>query len=400
MNILMLLIGHDFPPDIRVEKEARALMAAGHHILLICENRRGRTGREDWNGVEIVRLPRLPTALRALNTATLFLSLRSPLWEWKIKQIVRANKPDVLHVHDLPFVGPGLRIARALDLPLVADLHENFAALLKIRQTTHGHNPFDRFIFNSSRFARYERRVLPRCDRVIVVVEEAAQRVKDLGVADPKISIIGNTEDVDASLSIETEAVQLPPSDMILLYVGGFGSHRGLETVIQAMPSIIERIPSALFVIVGDGSGRTSLEQLAQRLDVSQAVRFEGRQPFSRVHSYIEASDVCLVPHVANAHTNATMPHKLFQYMYMAKPVIVSTAIPLARVIRETGAGLIFESGDPHSFASCAFAMQDPAWRRILGEKGRNAVVECYNWRFDAQRLVGLYQSLGIGQNE
>lgn len=393
MKIMMLLIGQDFPPDIRVEKEARALLAAGHHITLVCENRKGRPSRGNWNGVEIIRLPHLPLWLRRINTATLFIILHSPLWKRIVKRIVRAEKPDVLHVHDLPFVGPGLRIARKFDIPLVADLHENFPAWLQIRRTSMNRRPIELLAFNPRRFTRYEQRVVPHCDYVIVVVEEAAERIKSLGINADKVVIVGNTEDIDAVNNVADQGVDLPSSDMLLLYVGSFGTHRGLDIGIKAMPKILEQIPSALLVIVGDGPDRSSLERLVRQLGIAHAVRFEGRQPFARVHSYIQASDVCLVPHVANPHTNATMPHKLFQYMYMKRPVIVSTAIPLARVVRETGAGLIFESGDPASFAHCVLRLQDRVLRNELGENGYDAVIKRYNWRYDARRLVELYET-------
>ena len=339
----MLLVGHDFPLVIRVEKETRALLAAGHQVIVVCENRKGGPSREELDGVQILRLPRLSSWVRRANRAQLFVMLRSHLWERAITKLVQMEQPEVLHVHDLAFVGPGLRIARESDLPLVADLHENYPALLQIRYSGKKRNPVDRFIFNPKRFARYETRVLPRCDNVIVVVEEAAERVKKLGVRAEKIVVVGNTEDIDTIGLVNEHDLELPSSDMLLLYVGGFGRHRGLDVVIEAMPKILEQIPSALFVVVGDGADRSSLEQLAQRLESAHAVRFEGRQPFSKVHAYIAPSDVCLVPHVANPHTNATMPHKLFQYMHLKKPVIVSSA---------------------------------------------------YNWRIDARRLVGLYAAL------
>jgi glycosyltransferase involved in cell wall biosynthesis len=394
MKIMMLLIGHDFPPDIRVEKETRALLAAGHRVVLVCENRKGRSVRENWKGVEIIRLPQLPLWSRRLNTAILFVTLHAPLWERAIKKIVQVEKPDALHVHDLPFIGPGLRIARKSNMPLIADLHENYPAWVQIRRTSVNHNPIEWLAFNPRRFARYEQRVAPRCDYVVVVVEEAAERVKDLGVDAEKIVVVGNTEDVGAVRDVTDQGIDLPSSDMMLLYVGGFGPHRGLDISIKAMPKILEQIPSAMLVIVGNGPDRASLEWLARQLDVTEAVRFEGKQPFAKVHAYIQASDVCLVPHIANPHTNTTMPHKIFQYMYMRKPVVVSNAIPLARVVRESDAGLIFESGNPTSFAHCVLKLEDGVLRNRLGENGHDAVISRHNWRYDAQRLVELYQTI------
>ncbi len=395
MKIMMLLIGHDFPPDIRVEKEARALLSAGHQVVLVCENRKNRPPRENWNGVEIIRLPRLSSWRRRFNRARLFITLHSPLWERAISNIVKVEKPDVLHVHDLPFVGPGLSIAKQFpNLPLVADLHENYPALLQIRRQAIN-NPLDTLVFNPRRFASYERRILPQCDRIIVVVEEAAERVERLGIPGEKIVIVGNTEDIDAVGVVEgDDEIELPPSELVLLYVGNIGPHRGLDVAVRAMPDILEQVPAAMLVIVGDGTFRQRVERLAHTMGVSQAVRFEGHQPFSKVHRYIQASDICLVPHLANAHTNTTMPHKLFQYMYMKKPVIVSTAAPLARVVRETHSGLIFESGDPVSLAHCLLQLRDPAVRDRMGDNGYRAVMERYNWRHDAEHLIELYQDI------
>jgi glycosyltransferase involved in cell wall biosynthesis len=394
MKVLMLLIGHDFPPDIRVEKESRTLLAAGHQVTVVCENRKNRPSRSRWNDIEIIRLPSLPLWLRRLNTATLFITLHSPLWEREIGRVVQQETPDVLHIHNLPFVGPGLRLAREFDIPLVADLHENYPALLNIRLARKD-TLMDRFIFNPQRFARYEKRVLPLCDRIIVVVEEAAERVRRLGVPRENIFVVGNTEDIDATASWTSgEPIDLPSSEMTLLYIGGFGPHRGLETVIKAMPVIIAQIPSARFVIVGDGPDRQSLESLVDELNLNESVHFAGWQPLKRVYSYIQASDVGLVPHVANPHTNATMPHKLFQYMYMKKPVIVSSAKPLKRVVLDTNAGLVFKSNSPESFASCVLGLQDQEQRDQMGQNGNHAVKSHYNWRREAQELIRLYQSL------
>jgi glycosyltransferase involved in cell wall biosynthesis len=394
MKILMLLIGFDFPPDIRVEKEMRALLTAGHQVVIVCENRKQRVAREQWHGVELIRLPPQPGWWRQLNTAALLITQRNPLWESQVSQIVAAEKPDALHVHDLPFVGPALRIARRHHLPLVADLHENYPAHFRTRRPTI-RNPLEWFAFDPERFAHYERRVLPECDRVIVVVDEAAERVEKLGVRADRIYVVGNTEDVESSPA-DAPPLPLPDAELTLMYVGGLQANRGLDTVIEAMPKIRARLPTARCVIVGDGVHRAALEALTRRLGMEGAIRFEGQQPFQKVRGYISAGDICLVPHAESEEINTTIPHKLFQYMYLRKPVIVSSARPLKRIVEQSGAGLVFASGDPDAFAEAVFGMTDPALRRRMGENGHRAVVEQYNWQNDSQALIRLYEGLAI----
>jgi len=397
MKILMLLEGTDFPPDIRVEKEARALIAAGHQIILLCENLTDRPLQERWQGIEIVRLAPIAPLHYRINRMLMFLTLHDRRWEHKLDEIIAAYQPDALHIHDLLYVGPGLRVARRFGLPVIADLHENYPALVDIRDQTavSRYQAISRFIYNSDRLRRYERKVLPQCDKVIVVVEEAAERIAAVtDIPTSKIVVVGNNEDIDETKAMPLQEVVLPASALRLLYVGGFGIHRGLEVVIEAMPAICQRIPSAQFVIVGTGKDLQKLQRMAAELGVAEAVRFEGHQPFTRVHGYIAASDICLVPHVANAHTDSTIPHKLFQYMYMKKPVVVSSAKPLARIVREHNAGAIFQSGDPAALTEAIFTLADPEERRLAGLRGHQAVVTAYNWQQDTQKLTGLYNNL------
>jgi glycosyltransferase involved in cell wall biosynthesis len=392
MKILMILISFDFPPDIRVEKEARALLAAGHHVTVVCENRKASAPRERWHEINIIRLPPQPVWWRQLNTASLFITLRNPLWERHIARIVAQEQPDAIHVHDLPFVGPGLRIAQKFGLPLVADLHENYPAYLKARRPT-TQNYLEWLSFDPERFARYERQVLPQCNRIIVVVDEAAARVAQLGVAPERIFVVGNVEDIE-HIPANGASIELPDRTMRIVYVGGVQELRGLQTAVAAMPEILSRIPDALLVIVGDGLYRPVLAEQVHSLGVEAHVRLEGHQPFERVHRYIEAGDVCIVPHLADELVNTTVPHKLFQYMYMGKPVVVSSAKPLKRIVEGSNAGLVFASGSPEAFANAVIQLADPLLRQQLGANGRRAVIERYNWQVEGKALVDLYKQL------
>lgn len=57
----------------------------------------------------------------------------------------------------------------------------------------------------------------------------------------------------------------------------------------------------------------------------------------------IKESDVGLVSHHAIESWNTTVPNKLFEYMLMGKPVIVSNAKPAERIVREERCGMVFK---------------------------------------------------------
>src|SRR5438067_1698975 len=105
-------------------------------------------------------------------------------------------------------------------------------------------------------------------------------------------------------------------------------------------------------------------------------------------HTHILESDVGVVPHLVTDHTNTTIPNKLFDYMAYARPVLVSDAAPMRRIGCQEHCGLYHRSGDVPDIVRKLRTLTDPEVRKRFGARGRQAVVERYNWDRDAERLV------------
>ncbi|HII03049.1 TPA: glycosyltransferase family 4 protein [Methanosarcinaceae archaeon] len=137
------------------------------------------------------------------------------------------------------------------------------------------------------------------------------------------------------------------------------------------------------------------MKDLCKQLNIENDVIFTGWVDFSLVPSYIKASDVCLVPHHSNGHTNTTIPYKLFQYMSMEKPIIVTDCPPLKRIVEETGSGLVIPSGDYNKMAEAVVSLyENPESSKMMGENGKKAVEEKYNWKSEAEKLCALYKKI------
>lgn len=400
MNICMLLARRDFPPDIRVEKEARALVAAGHQVVIVCDQLRNRPLDGRWEGCQIRRVPSSQSRVsNRLNYFLRLLTFRDWRWYGQARQLLCSQGIDVLHVHDLPMVGTGLALGRRFGVHVIADLHENYPAAL----TYYGSGKISwrgrllEFLYTRSRWEAYEHRCALAADRVLVVVDEAKARLIDVGVPEDKIVVIENTVDTERflGLSVGEEIISRYAADFVIAYIGGFGgAHRGLDTAVEAMPAILREIPNARLLLVGEGAIRPKLEEMIAQRSLSERVTFVDWQPFEKVPSFIRASAVCLVPHQSNAHTEATSPHKLFQYMLMGKPVVVSNCRPLRRVVEETGAGVVFQAGDSRSLAQAIVGLRDEGLRERLGKMGRRAVLNKYNWRETSKKLLSVYDEL------
>ncbi len=395
VNIGMIL-ENDFPPDIRVEKEAGSLAAAGHSVSLLCPGNGTRPREELVGNLAVRRFNRRDHSFhrKAFSHAAFYWHFFHPLFYEQMERFVHNSRIDVLHIHDLPLVGTGLRLSEKRHIPLVADLHENYPAAV-----VHYRAPFYvRPLSRPRRWRAYERECLPRAAAVIVVVEEARERLLAGGLSGEKVRVVSNTVDTGryqgSPASVDGFTQVRRDDALIVCYVGGFGKLRGLECLIRALKHL--RQERVRLMLVGQrGDDHRPLQTLARRLGVIDRIEIFPWRPFDQICQLIGAADICVVPHLKNEHTDTTVPHKLFQYMYLEKPVVVSDCRPLQRIVGETGSGLVFRSGDDRDLADAIRRLiRDEESRREFGRRGKMAVLESYNWDREARELLRLYRSL------
>ena len=140
------------------------------------------------------------------------------------------------------------------------------------------------------------------------------------------------------------------------------------------------------------------LRRLAKGLKLENIVVFTGQVPHRVVYREIAAADICVIPHLVSEHVNTTIPNKLFDYMGLGKPCVVSDAEPLKAIVLDAKCGLVFQSGDEGDLARVlARLIDNPTERLVFGRNGAHAVQTRYNWEADkAQllRVVGSYRSI------
>jgi glycosyltransferase involved in cell wall biosynthesis len=137
------------------------------------------------------------------------------------------------------------------------------------------------------------------------------------------------------------------------------------------------------------------LREHAKALGILDRVELTQWLPRPEAERLMSEADVGLVPHAKSEHTDSTVPHKLFQYMWRRLPVIVSNCRPLQRIVQETGCGLIYKSGDPQSLADCLGEMYAREDRMTtMGAAGHSAVRDKYNWDVAGQALLSVYDQL------
>ena len=279
-------------------------------------------------------------------------------------------------------------------LILVGDLHENYVEGLKHYKFA---NTFPgKFLISIKKWEKSEIEWCNKYDYLITVIEEAVERYASLGITKEKMSVVANYVNLDTFKidDFDNSIINKFKQNKTLTYVGGFDQHRGLESLISSVPKLVQNIKGFKLILVGSGRNYDDIVTLAKDLQIENYVSFEGWQPHNLLPSYIQASDICIIPHLKTEHTDNTIPHKLFQYMLLKKPVLASNCKPIERIINEAKCGLIYTSNNDDDLAQKAIELFNNSEINKMGENGYKAVITKYNWHETSKNLIDLYSRI------
>lgn len=400
-TIGMLLDGF-YPSDIRVQKEATALIEAGFKVALLCKRRKGEAAYEAYEDINLMRIDSGTThTSKGIIDIIVGINFIHPFFRHKLNSFINKFSVDVLHAHDLPLVKTAVLAAKKQDIKVVADFHENYPEALKV-WFQWKKNPVIRLknkvFFGYNRWSAYEKWAVGNVDKVIAVVEEMKSRlVEEHGIASDKIKVVTNTESKDFVENELDEAIYMEDKNkFIVAYTGGVGPHRGVDTAIEAL-NYLKEFDDIVLYVTGTSSkaAQSTMAAAIKKYNLSNRVKALGYRPFAEFYSFMKMARVNLIPHHRNGHTDNTVPHKLFQCMMVERPLLVSSSTPLKRIVNETNSGLVFEAGNPQDLADKILELyHDSNKCEQLGENGKVATLKGdYNWENTGRGLVEFYKS-------
>ena len=121
---ICMILDQGYPPDLRVENEARSLVEAGFEVTVLSIGPDSRPAEEMIEGVRVVR-PRIPAQVRKQNARAVWIDTiyRMVCYLRQLKRIHRRFPINALHAHDLYLFGAALRSGKRLKVPVVGDMH-------------------------------------------------------------------------------------------------------------------------------------------------------------------------------------------------------------------------------------------------------------------------------------
>jgi glycosyltransferase involved in cell wall biosynthesis len=232
-------------------------------------------------------------------------------------------------------------------------------------------------------------RALTRWTSSYFGVAEAQRRylVDDLGYPDDRIRIIYNGVD-PASFDVTTDVAPLAEfgwtrGDPVVAIVAELSPIKDHATFLRAARLVVDDMPSAKFLVIGDGACRTELEASCAELQLESNVHFTGvRRDVGRL---LRAVDVFALSSV----TVECFSIALLEAMACARPAVCTAVGGIPEMVDDGRTGYLVPPGNPHQLAArLVTLLSRPETARRMGLAGRRRVVA----EFSLDRSVDLAQ--------
>ena len=364
---------------------AHGLAHLGHEVRLIGG---GKVGHRAAHRLRVpVTLVPTPRAAAWLMTPT-------------IRRVARAWQPDVIIERFYTFAGSGMLAAHTQRIPSVLEVN---APVTDPPGTVK-----DRIDRATGRvMTRWAEQQCAWADRIVTPLPTTVPRRFRSKVAALQWGANVETFDParfgkhDQSVRALRERYRIPEGVPVVGFVGSFRAWHGAAHAVRSFGRVLDAMPSARMLLVGDGPERRAVIEQAAIIN-PDAFIFTGAIPHGDVPAHLALCAVAVAPFLPRLHAPLAhfgfywSPLKVWEALAMALPVVTTDIPPLSEMI--AGCGLAVPEDDATALArAMVHLLREPRLREELGANGRRRVTQCWSWQAHCRALDGIVRELAPG---
>jgi glycosyltransferase involved in cell wall biosynthesis/lysophospholipase L1-like esterase len=323
-----------------------------------------------------------------------FMAPSKPWWEravkllallpfaWRVRQVARRERVDLIHAHSLFFCGLAALIAgRLLGLPVVYEVRS------LIDEGMEGAGAVVRGVYRL-----LENLTCRLASHVTVICEGLREEMAGRGVPRAKITVCGNG--VDLAAHRPGKAMRRSNGDLVVGYIGALRRYEGLDLLIDGAAAVARNHPGLRVLIVGEGSARAELEKLCRLYALEKTICFTGRVAHEEIASYYDAIDLFVLPRRSTRITDHVTPLKPLEIMAHGKPLLAGDCGGHRELIADGVNGVLFPASDTALAGHIEAFLNDRERLRRLGRQARKWVERRRSWESQCRPVIELYSKL------
>ena len=356
------------------------LQSKGHQVAVIAPSPTAASTLNKVDGLDVYGLPSISTVLYPL--------IRVPfpiLMKANIKKIIDTFKPDIIHLQDHFLISKTvIAVNKAYNIPIIATNHfmpENITVLIK----------GDKW---QQRVEKYLWREFSKVYNQVTLVTTPTET--GVSIMRPhlkkQVATLAISSGIDLTLftpngdTVTVKNKYNIPNKPTILYVGRLDPEKRIEEILEAVAIAIKKVDFT-FLVVGKGTKKIELEQLAISLGIADNVIFTGFVPDEDLPIIYKLSRCFIIASIAELLSLVTL-----QAMASGLPLIAVRAGALVELVN--GNGYLYNEGDVNAIVA---AIQEICTNDIVYQQMRSKSLELIQ-RHNIESTVTSFENLYMAQ--
>jgi len=390
MNLNVLMLSWEFPPfkvgglAAHVYDLSKMLVKKGYTIHVLTCSFPGAADYEIVDGVHVHRFDAYEIPAPEFLQWDLNMNV---LMERKAIEIIKKHDIDVIHAHDWLVASAAIGLKHLFRKPMIATIH----SLERGRRNG---------LFNDGQH------MIDQIENLLIqeawhniVCSQYMQSLCHFSFSFPndKMTIIPNGvryEDFSVELSKEAATAHHKKyallGEQIVAYIGRLVPEKGVNVLLGAVKSVLEKKPKTKFVIAGEGWHRSELHRIAAELKIEDKVLFTGYLPEEDFLPYFNVADILVVP-----STYEPFGIVALEGMATKTPIIVSDVGGLSEIVDHQWTGMKVPPDNSQALAdSILELLTNKKLRTRIVTNAVDKLKHVYDWSIIADHTMKVYEKV------
>ncbi len=289
---------------------------------------------------------------------------------------------DIIHVNDGLMAPTGYLLSRLFHKPYVVVIHG--------LDMTYRNRLFEALVPAAVRHA----------SKVYCISQATAEEARKHGVPDDKIIVepLAVQDDIfqKSSRSELLSKLGLPDDSQTLLTVGRLVKRKGVAWFIEnALPELVRQFPQIIYLVLGEGEQRATIEATIQKAGLADHVRLLGKADDDLYRAAYNGADIFVMPNIEVPGDMEGFGLVVLEAALCELPVVAAGTEGISDAISDGQNGYLVPSGDTVAFQDrISQLLLNPARAKQFGGRSRIFTLKNYRWDKIATSYIEGYQQV------